>query len=349
MAHLALPFLRLFRPALSSTAAAAASPPSAHRRISPSAFPTTPTTAAVPATMARPSSPPTAPRCALTLLCLCVLLCAAPVCAAAPADPATDQQQLYTNGSDDSLSPEDEQRAAHLEAARWWHFCGALVAIVFCAAMIASYSTADRRQRLPPANLLRNRTISDLGNSLAYVVPAFHGIERSEASCELQGILIQFFSMASMVWWVTFSLELLWSVRNPFTDHASHLRIYHLLVWSLSIVSAIVLKASGKIGVTDLDFCWVDTNASVSLSMVIFYVPVALGYALSLSVLIWVSLTQKVAIPSSHRIRTVAISQNKWYIFLIGIFWTFSAVVWFGGFGNAVCHAAMRRRHARAL
>ena len=239
------------------------------------------------------------------------------------------------NSANGSFSP--VRTYEHLEEARWWYLSAAVVATILCIAMVRSFALADKRQRLPPANLLRNRTLSDIGNSLAYIIPAIAGVEHSDTACEIQALLIQFFSTASLVWWVSFSLELLWNVRNPFTDHKSHLRIYHLAVWVVSLVSAIALRIYGDIGLTDLDFCWVNAEAPLGLSLVIFYIPVVVCYAFSLCILVWVSLTQRVAIPASHQIRKVAISQNKWYIILIGIFWTFSGVVWFAGHGNAVC------------
>eukprot|EP01064_Diplonema_japonicum_P030887 TRINITY_DN5365_c4_g1_i1.p1 TRINITY_DN5365_c4_g1~~TRINITY_DN5365_c4_g1_i1.p1 ORF type:complete len:795 (+),score=148.60 TRINITY_DN5365_c4_g1_i1:28-2385(+) len=231
-----------------------------------------------------------------------------------------------TTSCTDSLENFDRATKAYM--------VGGLVSIVGSLAMLVSYFKASLKQKLPPADLLRNKTLCDMGNSVAFVVPVFVKNHYLTDMCKVQAVIIQFFSTASLVWWVCFSVELLWSVQNPFTNHASHLGYYHLSVWVSSLISTAVLLNSDDIGLTEFDFCWVEGSTThLSLSFTIFYGPVMLGYLFSLTVLIWVSSIAKVAIPASHKIRTVAISQGQWYIGLIGAFWTFTGMVWFGGFG----------------
>eukprot|EP01059_Diplonema_ambulator_P009273 TRINITY_DN19110_c0_g1_i1.p1 TRINITY_DN19110_c0_g1~~TRINITY_DN19110_c0_g1_i1.p1 ORF type:complete len:807 (+),score=133.55 TRINITY_DN19110_c0_g1_i1:166-2586(+) len=222
----------------------------------------------------------------------------------------------------------------NIERAGRGYLIGGAVSVLGCLVMLVSYRKAEPKQKLPPADLLRNKTWCDLGNGLAYVIPAFVTEYWTTDMCKVQAVMIQLFSTASLVWWVSFSVELLWSVQNPFTDHRAHLIYYHTAVLLLSLSSSILLLNSDQIGLTDFDFCWVASSTpNLALPFAIFYAPVILGYLFSLSVLVWVSTTAKVAIPASHKIRTVAITQGQWYIGLIGLFWTFTGVVWFGGFG----------------
>ncbi|KAJ9449978.1 Phosphatidylinositol 4-phosphate 5-kinase 1 [Diplonema papillatum] len=234
-----------------------------------------------------------------------------------------------------SATPTVNRDKENVGRATRWYMIGGIVSLMACLAMLVSYSSASRKQQMPPANLLRTKTLCDTGSALAYIIPAFWADHTDRAFlCSSQAAMIQFFSTASLAWWLSFSIELLLSIRNPFTDHYSHLAYYHIGAWAFALSTTIILLTTDEVGLTDFDFCWIDPASDTNLAIGIFYAPVAACYAFSFVILFWVTVTAKVVIPVSHSIRAIAIQQSQWHVALIGLFWTYSGVVWFGAFGE---------------
>eukprot|EP01063_Lacrimia_lanifica_P031042 TRINITY_DN5043_c0_g1_i2.p1 TRINITY_DN5043_c0_g1~~TRINITY_DN5043_c0_g1_i2.p1 ORF type:complete len:930 (+),score=174.56 TRINITY_DN5043_c0_g1_i2:107-2896(+) len=217
-----------------------------------------------------------------------------------------------------------------LRRSRLIYLLGGVFSLTCCVVTLALYAKAHPVQRLPPADLLRNRVIMDAFVSIGFMLPSFFDTYGSIV-CETQAIVIQFFSVFSLCWWISFSWELMWSVRDPFASHYAHLRYYHFWGWCVSLVITGSLVISDNIGLTEYDFCWIK-ESNHWLSPIISFGPVAVGLLTSLFVVLWMCTTSDVAIPESHKIRKIAISQSLWTICLIGLYWIFSATVFLGGF-----------------
>ena len=231
------------------------------------------------------------------------------------------------NGTEGYCKCCTENAERDIERATHWYMVGGIVSLLACLAMEVSYHRADKLQRLPPADLLRNRTLCDMGAALAHIIPSFVKNHHLNSMCKVQAILIQFFYSASMVWWICFSMELLSAVHNPFTDARVNRRFYHSIMWIFSILGCVILLSAEHIGLTTFDFCWAVDDITV---LFLFHIPVLVGTMFSVCVLVYVQLNARLSIPASHKMRTIIIKQGRWYVLLIGIYWAFTGVVWFG-------------------
>eukprot|EP01062_Namystynia_karyoxenos_P046539 TRINITY_DN34918_c0_g1_i1.p1 TRINITY_DN34918_c0_g1~~TRINITY_DN34918_c0_g1_i1.p1 ORF type:complete len:907 (+),score=326.96 TRINITY_DN34918_c0_g1_i1:115-2721(+) len=228
----------------------------------------------------------------------------------------------------EAMAEEPPVELQEAKRANLWYGAGALVSALCCIALVVSYHRSPPSARMPPAGLLRNRAVCDIGCAFGAAYPTLSSdveITR-DFDCAVQAAVLYFFALTSFLWWLCLSMDLLTSVRNPFSDPAGNLRFFHLVVWSTAGGGTAVVYAFGDPGRTKFEFCWMERRA---LDISLFWAPLAVGFALGIAVLIWVRLVAKVALPATHRLRRVAIVQGQWYVAGIGGYWAFLLLVTF--------------------
>jgi len=109
-------------------------------------------------------------------------------------------------------------------------------------------------------NVILCRTALDFVIAIVHIVSrATRSARNDDTCCKLLGAILQFGLVSSSGWLLVLALDLFLSIRNPFRydqsntssyivcySQGSKLRLrYHLLVWTPSLVTAIVLVASG--------------------------------------------------------------------------------------------------------
>jgi len=92
----------------------------------------------------------------------------------------------------------------------------------------------------PPLGLNYWRTVCDLLIGLRFL---FIGLELESSSelCYASSGFLEFAEIASEAWYFCLCLELLLSIRNPFSSFKSRLFRYHICVWTLAIVIAVLI------------------------------------------------------------------------------------------------------------
>jgi len=79
------------------------------------------------------------------------------------------------------------------------------------------------------------------------------------SGARLMSALVQYTTIAGEAWFTVLCVDLYWTLTNPFTSYRRNMRIYHYVVWSLALISAVLLNqfpvCQGRLmqGV-----CWID-------------------------------------------------------------------------------------------
>ncbi|KAF0688210.1 Aste57867_20080 [Aphanomyces stellatus] len=74
--------------------------------------------------------------------------------------------------------------------------------------------------------------------------------------CNAIAGLTQFFLLGSECWFFVMTIDLYKSVRSPFTDFKHNVRTYHMFVWGVSLLTAILLVALKLSGPSEFNYCW---------------------------------------------------------------------------------------------
>jgi hypothetical protein len=145
------------------------------------------------------------------------------------------------------------------------------LSIVGCLLVIFTY-VRWRRLRRHPASLVVVRSLLDLlfcaemlGNHLYHRAGNVQSDDISD--CKEFSFISQFLTMAAELFGLMLSLDLYFSVSNPFANYRANLKMYHAFAWTVSIVLAtlvLVITEDGKpIYARDpyLDICWIKRSS----------------------------------------------------------------------------------------
>ncbi len=109
--------------------------------------------------------------------------------------------------------------------------------------------------RMPPLSLLFWRSVSDLGLALRFILgPVFthsvchtdslypvYNIDNDQCNqnkCQFSSVMLEFFLIASEAWFLCVTLDLLYSINDPFSTFQSRQKYYHLFSWSAASIFA---------------------------------------------------------------------------------------------------------------
>ena len=134
--------------------------------------------------------------------------------------------------------------------------------------------------RKHPSPLILYRTISNLLFSAVIVINAFHvghsspnshsnyddELSQEESrSCQSMSFVTQFAMFTGECWLLTFPVDLLSSLTNPFSSYKANLKKYHLLVWSAGFLNALALVGNTNCqGIFSAGVCWLKATDAES-------------------------------------------------------------------------------------
>ena len=253
---------------------------------------------------------------------------------------------------------------------------GAIVSIVCCSLVIGLYFRFKKLRR-PPVGIWFRKTIWDLLLSVLILyaarqpriecvgapTPNFcHAGRRGPATA----FFTQFFLVGSEMWFLSLSVDLYSSIRNPFSEFKTNRWAYYFLVCFVGLVSATIL-VTGHVEVDPhrpgrgmepaygkylLPFCWVNyriTESSLTSTnpyLAIFAVPFLFAYAIAAAVSVFVGAFLGAGDVEDIKIlrqRANVIRDNQRFLFLHGVTWAVVLSLWF-----AYVRRAKQQQHATA-
>jgi hypothetical protein len=217
--------------------------------------------------------------------------------------------------------------------------------------VIAGYA----RQGSKAYSTLFWRAMCDLGVALRFVlVPAFNYYicgnlvcsysDAKEDLCQLPSALLQFFLLASEMWFFCHGLDLYFTVNNPFSSYESRVWKYHLFTWGVALFITIFPYISDTVGtvygfwfISESDtnssypVCWIKIQAATYLGwpiFVLFFMPLAIVYLFCLMtvVLAYVRLRKGLTQSFLPRVKLLVTSISN--IVVLMLFWGVAMLIY---------------------
>ncbi|KJE91970.1 hypothetical protein CAOG_08653 [Capsaspora owczarzaki ATCC 30864] len=216
------------------------------------------------------------------------------------------------------------------------YFIGGLLSALFCGLQVVSYALFPRL-RQHPSQIASIRAMCDFIFNLGFIFVYIFGEPGGDSNaCLTLALVNQFMAFASNGWYLVLSIDLFKAIRNPFFVPTDYMKVYHLFVWSTSLVTAIVLGVADRWGYSLFDFCWIKVTGPSDLntfSWVLFYIPIMIFYLASLVVLIVATFALRNGLPESHEARSRVLTQGRRYVTQFFLYWTFAGAVWGAQYG----------------
>lgn len=141
--------------------------------------------------------------------------------------------------------------------------CGSIITIAACGSVAYTYMTRPA-WRKHPNPIIFYRSLCDLGLVAVLLITELYkcgaeGCDRQleGASCSATAGLTQFFLWGSESWFFVMAIDMLSSLRSPFTDYKSNVRRYHSFVWATSLLTSLLLVSVPDFaGPSDFGYCW---------------------------------------------------------------------------------------------
>eukprot|EP01031_Cornospumella_fuschlensis_P040483 gene40483-49341_t len=146
------------------------------------------------------------------------------------------------------------------------------------------------------------RSICDLGLAMRFILtPAFNYYVCGEITCNrntsdgnlcgFPGAVLQFFMVASEMWFLCNGIDLFYSITNPFSSFNTRVKYYHGVIWSIATIVCLVPFTLGpehrvygfwfvNHNISDSNICWLKTGDNkLGFSVwAMFLVPLAIVY-----------------------------------------------------------------------
>eukprot|EP00002_Diphylleia_rotans_P008144 TRINITY_DN1787_c0_g1_i2.p1 TRINITY_DN1787_c0_g1~~TRINITY_DN1787_c0_g1_i2.p1 ORF type:complete len:705 (+),score=101.92 TRINITY_DN1787_c0_g1_i2:63-2177(+) len=145
----------------------------------------------------------------------------------------------------------------------FYHIYGSIVSMMCCVFVYWGYFSIRRKGRNPnyvssaPVLLLLSSISWDAIFSIVTIVDILH---EDKNDCYVYSAITQFSMIASVLYIVSLSMDLLMTVQFSFMNHKALLPWYHTLVMMLSGASCVVLLVSEKYGDSIFQRCWVQKD-----------------------------------------------------------------------------------------
>lgn len=110
--------------------------------------------------------------------------------------------------------------------------------------ILLSYATVPTL-RQHPTTLVFFLSLCDFCFSMKYfamsVIPNSWEYEQHAHECLVEALWSQFFGLSSVSWNAMISINLMLSISDPFTDTKKNQPFYHAYVWTLSVLTALIM------------------------------------------------------------------------------------------------------------
>lgn len=156
--------------------------------------------------------------------------------------------------------------------------CGSVLSLFgTCMVFLSYYHVVPWRKH--PSPLILYRTLADMIFSLVLLINAVHSgstpgenhyfddelNDQEMHSCASISFVLQFAIFTSECWLLTFSVDLLKSLTNPFSSYQWNLKQYHLVVWTVGLLSAFALVGNKPCqGIVTAGVCWINIQGAFS-------------------------------------------------------------------------------------
>eukprot|EP00042_Codosiga_hollandica_P056895 m.831623 g.831623 ORF g.831623 m.831623 type:complete len:720 (+) comp59456_c0_seq40:1439-3598(+) len=238
--------------------------------------------------------------------------------------------------------------ASYSESVIEVYFIGALISLL-CDALVATIYAADKRSRRHPAGLFVLRVacsvLLDIVFIAAYITSAPAHPEPT-TSCIALAFITQFASFAGDLWYLTLSIDLYIAMRHPFSFHQEYLPRYHVVVWVLSLVSALIPISAlqNRYGTDVNEVCWIRDNShsgATSFSFYhigLYYIPLVLIVLFSVYVVIVTNRAFGGGLPDTQATRTRVLRQSGTYVKIISSYLMLHLTLWIAQVGYTATH-----------
>jgi hypothetical protein len=188
--------------------------------------------------------------------------------------------------------------------------------------------------RQHPSGLIFWRSMSDVVFSLQFIILfSFSGTTADDHHCDIFSFLFQFSVLASQSWYFMNAVDLLRSMRNPFTDPAQSMPLYHLYVWTMSTATSVAITASRHDSYRkDMQLCWTSQNGSGSVfnyvNWTTFFFPTLFYYFFSLGTIGYALFRLRRGLDQTMATRQLVLKNGIRYVMGFCAYWTFAGFIY---------------------
>ena len=202
------------------------------------------------------------------------------------------------------------------------YLAGSLFSALFCLWILLCFWLFPKRRR-HPTELLIYRVACDLLISINHIwsYNSRATFDTVGVDCTWVSIFNQFAYFASDVWYLMLSVDLLITIKNPFTFHQEYAKYFHICVWGSSFTTTLILGVVGRDG-RDLNYiCWVEEDPHTEMrnnlfALYIYYILMFIVFGFSIYVIIVASKAFRKGLPDTIETRRRVLLHSRKYVFV---------------------------------
>jgi len=209
-----------------------------------------------------------------------------------------------------------------------FYYVGSSITLLSSLFVITSY-IKFKACRQHPSSLIFWRSISDVLFSLQFIVLFSNPDGRFH--CDIFSFLFQFSVLASQSWYFMNGVDLVRSLRNPFTDATGNIYMYHLYVWSVSAVTSVAIVATRHAEYRpDMQLCWTSVSSTYFnyLNWITFFIPTLFYYFFSLIAIAYAKARLAKGLEKTFEQRKQALDNGVRYVAGFCAYWTFAGIIY---------------------
>ena len=191
------------------------------------------------------------------------------------------------------------------------------------------------RCRSHPSVFIFFRSAVDVGYSLVIIVSSlFSSHLQQSGACILLSPLVQFCLSASESWYAVLCFDLILLLCNPFWRPAERYKFYHIFVWLISLLSAVLISILNVSGYRDsLELCWIRKSDSDinKVAWLIIYIPTAIYYIFAIVTIIFAMtrLRRTSNIKSGQLgLHERTLYNSMRYVIAFTLYWSGAGIIW---------------------
>jgi len=238
-------------------------------------------------------------------------------------------------------------------------FIGGFIGFV-CGIYVICRLQTDPRFQTPIVKLTFYRVLAEIGISIRFMLSPIINNELcgdyagcdsvkdqsvNEHMCAPWSAMLQFFLVASELWFLCTAFDFAVTLSNPFSPFADRMKKYHVFCWGVALVTALAVASDKQLhGVwyasSDVDsttICWFKVNGGslTDVNVIIwifFYAPLLIIYLYAIYVIVsaYSMLSYGIQVTFLHRARVLFFSQLLLVIYIC--YWAFLLALYIGVF-----------------
>ena len=127
------------------------------------------------------------------------------------------------------------------------------------------------------------------------------------------------------------AVDLLRSMRNPFSEPAASMPLYHMYVWGIAIASSVAIDASKRVTYRkDMQLCWTTVSNGVFnyLNWLTFFIPTLFYYIFSIVTVVYAGARLKKGLDQTFATRQIVLWNGIRYVVGFCFYWTFAGIIY---------------------